>query len=57
MKVYFKHQETNRTSNFLWLRFLPNNIIEVDLTCLKDKDKIVTIIKKLHPTAIELTTD
>jgi len=57
MKVYFKHQETNRTSNFLWLRFLPDNRIEVDLTSLKDKDKIVTIIKKLHPTAIELTTD
>ena len=55
MKLYFKHQESNITSNFLWLRFLPNNRIEVDLTNPKDKDKIVAIIKKLHPTAIELT--
>ncbi len=54
MSIIYKHQESRKESPFLWLRFLPNNELEIlteKLPEAVDLTKIDGIIKKLYPTA------
>lgn len=54
MSIIYKHKENNKVSPFLWLRFIPNNELEVlteKLPKTVDLSKIDDIIKKLYPTA------
>ena len=57
MSILYKHQENTKISPFLWLRFIPNNELEVlteKLPKTVDLSKIDDIIKKLYPTAINV---
>lgn len=54
MSIIYKHQESKKESPFLWLRFLPNNELELlteKLPKTADLVKIDVIIKQLYPTA------
>lgn len=54
MSIIYKHKESKKESPFLWLRFIPNNQIEILVDKLPvgvDLSKIDAIIKKLYPTA------
>jgi len=60
MSRFYKHQESRKESPFLWLRFIPNNYIEVltdKLPSTVDITKIDGIIKKLYPTARYVARD
>lgn len=54
MSIIYKHQESRTDTPFLWLRFLPNNEIELltdKLPQTADLARIDVIIKQLYPTA------
>lgn len=54
MSIIYKHQESRTDTPFLWLRFLPNNELELlteKLPKTADLTRIDVIIKKLYPTA------
>lgn len=60
MPIIYKHKENNKISPFLWLRFMPNNELEVlteKLPKTVDLCKIDDIIKKLYPTAVNVPRD
>ena len=58
MSIIYTHQENKRESPFLWLRFIPNNKLEVltdNLPKTVDLKRIDVIIKQLYPTARNVT--
>ena len=58
MSIIYTHQENKKESPFLWLRFLPNNKLEVltdNLPKTVDLKRIDAIIKQLYPTARNVT--
>lgn len=58
MPILYTHKENSKISPFLWLRFIPNNQLEVltdKLPKTVDLNKIDDIIKKLYPTAQNVT--
>ena len=58
MSIIYTHQENKKESPFLWLRFLPNNQLEVladKLPKAVDMKRIDVIIKQLYPTARNAT--
>ena len=53
MSIIYTHQENKKESPFLWLRFVPNNKLEVLTDILPktvDLRRIDAIIKQLYPT-------
>ena len=53
MSIIYTHQENKKESPFLWLRFIPNNKLEVLTDILPktvDLRRIDAIIKQLYPT-------
>ena len=53
MPIIYTHQENKKESPFLWLRFIPNNKLEVLTDILPktvDLRRIDAIIKQLYPT-------